>query len=127
VAGGQLERLLDGLEPADLGPAPGARALSTDPLLARVLFFCSLAFGCMTVGAPADHHLELARTACAVDDGDPRRRAAADVVLALLELVRGVPPGGLTAEGMAAVHLVATAAAIALTPDVPLPEELLKA
>ena len=35
IAGGQLERILAGDDPADLGPAPG-RPASVDPLLDRV-------------------------------------------------------------------------------------------
>ncbi len=72
IAGGQLERLLAGEEPADLGPAPGPPA--TAPALAadRAVTHCNAAISRAFVLADPTEPLALARLACDVpeDDGD---------------------------------------------------------
>ena len=74
VAGGQLERLLAGAEPRDLGPAPMTTAPGPGPLLERVHTLLVAAAGRLTAGYPADEYLELARLACELPDRSPGRR-----------------------------------------------------
>jgi hypothetical protein len=73
IAGGQLERLLEGEEPADMGPAPGPppapHALAADRAVAHLTAAISRAF----VRADAAEPLALARLACDVPDTDGDR------------------------------------------------------
>ena len=79
VAGGQLERLLAGLEPRDVGPAPMTTAPGPGPLLERVHTLLVAAAGRLTAGYPADEYLELARLACELPNDHPDADAAASV------------------------------------------------
>lgn len=122
VAGGQLERLLVGLEPLDLGPPPGAPAAGSGPLLERVHTLLVAAAARLTAGYPADEYLELARLACELPAGHPGGEAAASV-RALLDrhsryLATNPSRRGPRVPG---IHLIFVAAAIARTPDLPLP------
>jgi predicted TIM-barrel fold metal-dependent hydrolase len=123
IAGGQLERVLDGREPADAGPAPGgARAL--DPLLERVVAHLIAAMGRAFARTDPDEAVALARLSCAVGDEHPH----APVFAAVLELLdhyaehrdvpnspgRPMPPAG---------RFLVTALAVARTPDVALPPQ----
>ena len=124
VAGGQLERLLDGEAPVDLGPAPGAEASRPDPLLERVYAFLLTALGQMFQGLEPTETLALAALACEVGDDAPQA-AVCRSVLALLEereLWKSDGPGR-PSRLTPGIHLVVAAAVVARTPDVPLPPE----
>ena len=122
VAGGQLERLLAGLEPVDLGPAPSVPAPAPGPLLERVHTLLVAAAARLTAGYPADEYLELARLACELPAGHPDA-AVAGSVRALLDrhgryLATDPPQRGPRVPG---IHLIFVAAAVARTPNLPLP------
>jgi uncharacterized protein len=120
VAGGQLERLLAGADPRDLGPAPATTVPGPGPLLERVHTLLVAAAGRMTAGYPADEYLELARLACEL----PTDHQDADAAASVRELLdrhaaytatdpprRGPRPPG--------VHMIFVAAAVARLPVVP--------
>ena len=121
VAGGQLERVLNGSGPADAGPPPG-RAVALDPLLERVVTHLVAAMARAFARTDPSESLALARLSCAVGEDAEH----ADVFSAVLELLdhfeehkhvpatdgRPFPPAG---------RFVVTALAVARTPDVPLP------
>ena len=123
VAGGQLERLLAGREPRDLGPAPMTTAPAPGPLLERVHTLLVAAAGRLTAGYSADEYLELARLACGLPDDHPDA-AAAGSVRELLDryavyTASDPPRRGPRTPG---VHLIFVAAAVARTRVLPLPE-----
>ena len=123
VAGAQLERLVDGAPPLDLGPPPGPPAAPLDLLLERVCSLLHTAVGLMLSGDDGSEYLSLARLACEVGEDAPQAPACRSV-LALLDrherFVLGVAPGAPVYQGM---HLVITALAVARTPGVALPPE----
>jgi hypothetical protein len=122
VAGGQLERLLAGLEPLDIGPAPASPAAGPGPLLERVHTFLVAAAARLTAGYPADEYLELARLACELPSEHPDA-AVAGSVRELLDrhaaYVATDPPG--RGPRVPGIHLIFVAAAVARTPGLPLP------
>ena len=71
VCGAQLERLLAGEEPLDLGPAPGAPERPSDLILERVYLYLMVTLGRLIVGAPAEDAVGLARLACEVEEDGP--------------------------------------------------------
>jgi hypothetical protein len=79
VAGGQLERLLAGAEPRDVGPAPMTTVPGPGPLLERVHTLLVAAAARLTGGYPADEFLELARRACELPADHPDSDVAASV------------------------------------------------
>jgi predicted TIM-barrel fold metal-dependent hydrolase len=124
LAGGQALRLLEGHEPLDLGPPAGIESLSRDPLLERVYSFLLAAIGQMFNGADARESLALARLACDVDEHVPHGPVY-ESILSLLDAHEAYVPGA--ADGRPrrlapGVHLIVVAAALARTPDVPLPD-----
>jgi hypothetical protein len=122
IAGGQMERLLEGEPAADAGPAP-RKVAPLDPHLERVVAHLVSAMGRAFARADPEEPIALARLACAVGEDEP----CSPVCSAVLELLdiyeahkhepptdgRPFPPAG---------RLVVTALALARTPDVPLPE-----
>jgi uncharacterized protein len=124
VLGAQARRLAERADPLDLGPAPGIESLSRDPLLERVYSFLLSAIGQMLAGVEPTETLALAALACDVGEGDPHG-AVHRAILALLDARAGYDPtGDGRPSGFApGLHLIVTAAAVARTPDVPLPEE----
>jgi hypothetical protein len=123
VAGGQLERLLAGAEPHDLGPAPMTPAPSPGPLLERVHALLVAAAARLTAGYPAGEYLELARLACELPGDHPDTPVAASV-RALLDrhaayLATNPPQRGPRVPG---IHLIFVAAAVARTPALPVPD-----
>jgi predicted TIM-barrel fold metal-dependent hydrolase len=121
IAGGQMQRVLAGEAPLDVGPAPGA-ARPIDPLLERVVSHTCQAVARMFVRADPSEAVALAKLACGVgQDGD--RAGSFAAVLNLLELyeehVRPVPEGQRIHP---AARLLIAAASFARTPDVPLPD-----
>jgi predicted TIM-barrel fold metal-dependent hydrolase len=120
VAGGQLERVLAGEEPADGGPPPN-RVLPLDPHHDRVVTHLVSGLGRAFAGGDPDEPIALARLACAVGEDDPQAAHFASV-LRLLDLFAEhlAPP----VDGRplpAAARLLVAALAVARTPDVPVP------
>ena len=120
VAGGQLERLLAGAEPLDVGPAPMTTAPGPGPLLERVHTLLVAAAARLTGGYRADEFLELARFACELPSDHPDADAAASVRDLLdrhAAYVASDPPRrGPRPPG---VHMIFVAAAIARIPVLP--------
>jgi len=120
VAGTQIERLLAGEDALDLGPALGPGNLRNDPLLARVAYFVTCAFSAAIAHASSAEYIELARLACQVGAHAPQAPVCRSIQQ-LLELALQTPMGEAPMERFAHVHLLVVAAAIAVTPDVPVP------
>jgi predicted TIM-barrel fold metal-dependent hydrolase len=80
IAGGQLARIMDGEDPLDLGPAPGANAVGPRVIEAeRVVSYCASAMQIAFRGLDPTEPLGLARLAC--------RTGRDDEVGALLDYV----------------------------------------
>jgi hypothetical protein len=121
IAGAQLERILAGDDPADLGPAPlAARAI--DPLLERVVSHVNQTVARIFGRGDPEEPLALAKLACAVGEDGPHADVMA-AVLWLLELYEEhmVPPTD-SERFPPAVRLLVAATSVARTPDVPLPD-----
>jgi predicted TIM-barrel fold metal-dependent hydrolase len=120
IAGGQTERLLNGVEPADAGPAPLVpRPL--DPLLERVVSHTAQAVARTFGAGDPEESVALARLACAVGDDGPHAEVFA-AVLDLLDLYEAnlePPPEG--RRFPLALRLLLAACTVARTPDVPVP------
>jgi hypothetical protein len=122
LAGAQLERLLAGEEPADLGPPPSRQLSPPGPLLERVYTLLAAALGRMLEGRPGGELLELARLGCSVDQSAPEAPVLGSVADLLDRTQLHAETVGPFDGGRAAgFHLVAVAAAVARTPDVPVP------
>ena len=123
VAGGQLERLLTGEEPLDLGPAPMRPVPAPGPLLERIHSLLVAAAARLTAGYPADEYLELARLACELPPGHPDAPVAGSVRELLdrhaAHVASDPPRRGPRVPG---IHLIFVAAAVARLPGLPLPE-----
>lgn len=120
IAGGQLERLLDGKDPLDLGP-PVARARAAPSiLLERVNAMLLLGVSRMLLGDTGYEPLALARLACDIGVDNAPETPVCRSVLSLLKLQESSAREG---EGFAApgAGLVMLAANVTRTPDVPLP------
>jgi predicted TIM-barrel fold metal-dependent hydrolase len=117
IAGGQVERILGGDEPADLGPA--TRTLpALDVLLERTVSHLNQAISRTFGNGDPEEPVALAKLACAVGEDGPHADVFA-AVLGLIELYEehlepspGIPE---------AVRLLLAATTVARTPDVPLP------
>jgi predicted TIM-barrel fold metal-dependent hydrolase len=120
IAGGQLERLLDGKDPLDLGPPVGTGAGGPSILLERVNAMLLLGVSRMLLGDSGYEPLALARLACDIGVDDAPETQVCRSVLTLLELQERSSREG---EGFAApgASLVMLAANLTRTPDVPLP------
>ena len=121
VAGGQIERLVSGLDPADGGPPPG-EVRAVHPLAERVVTHLVAALGRMFAGGDPEEPVALARLACAVGEDDPRAAHFASV-LALLDLFAehlAPPEDGRPIP--AAARMLVAALVVARTPDVAVPE-----
>ncbi len=118
VASGQLERLIAGEDPLDLGPAPHPEGTRSDPLLDRVNYFLVAAFATALAGGSPLEFIDLARLSCLVGDGAPQAAHCASI-LQLLDLALAQPMGETIPERIAHIHLLVTACSIAATPDVP--------
>jgi uncharacterized protein len=120
VAGGQLERLLAGEEPADGGLPPNV----THPLDVhheRVYTHLISGLGRAFGGGDPSEPIALARLACAVGEDDPQAEHFASV-LRLLDLFAehlAPPPDGRPIP--LAGRLLVAALTVARTPDVPVP------
>ena len=120
VMGAQLERLLAGDEPLDLGPCPGARP-GVHPLLERVVAHLTAALGRLFGRADATEPLALARLACDVPPGVDHAElfATLKALFAAYEAMDGPPlPGRAFPE---ALRVLVAALCFAATPQAPLP------
>ena len=121
VAGGQLERLLAGAGPLDLGPAPMRSAAAPGPLVERVDARLVAAAARPTAGYPAEEYRQLARLACRLPVGH-RDILVVRSVRELLDrhaqcIATDPPHRGPRVPG---IHLIFAAAA-ARTPELPVP------
>ncbi|MDQ3647139.1 MAG: amidohydrolase family protein [Actinomycetota bacterium] len=120
IAGGQTRRLLDGLEPLDLGPAVEA-VPERDLLLDRVGTFLTYALGQALQGVHPTEAIDLARLACEVGDETPQA-AVCRAVLALLENTEDLPPDpDRPSRFMPVLPRLVLAGLVVRTPDVALP------
>jgi hypothetical protein len=128
IAGEQVARLVAGEDPLDLGPAPGGETVVRDLLLERVAGYLQTAIGRMLIREGSEEYLALARLACEVGDDAPQAPVCRSV-LALLERFDHFSESGKAIDSAGGgqrfpgLHLIVTAALVAITPDVPLPEE----
>jgi predicted TIM-barrel fold metal-dependent hydrolase len=120
LAGGQLERLLAGEEPLDLGPALDG-APGRDLLLDRVWTFLTYATGQALQGVHPTEAIDLARLACEVGDDAPEAPVC-EAVLALLEDTENLPPDpDRPSRFKPVLPRLVLAGLLVRTPDVPLP------
>jgi hypothetical protein len=120
VTGGQLERLLAGEEPLEIGSPPGP-APQRPPLLDRVFALLVAALSRMLEGTAADSLVQLARLGCQADV-QGREAAALEAIAELLDRQqRYAETVGLDGRRAAGFHLVLAAAAVAAAPLAPLP------
>jgi predicted TIM-barrel fold metal-dependent hydrolase len=124
IAGGQLARLVAGEEPADMGPAPGPSPRPADPLLDRLYTFLVSALGQMFNGVDPAETLALAALACEVGDDAPQAPVCRSI-LGLLETRARYRSDGQARPPRFApgIQFIVVAAALARTPDAPLPPE----
>jgi predicted TIM-barrel fold metal-dependent hydrolase len=123
VAGGQALRIVNGEEPLDLGPPPGAAGLPQDPLLERVYSFLLSAIGQAFNGVEPAETLALVRLACEVGDEAPQAGVCRWIVELLDARDDYSPEGdGRPARFAPGLHFLVAALGIVRTPDVPLPE-----
>jgi uncharacterized protein len=123
ILGVQARRLVEREQPLDLGPPPGTDSLSRDPLLERVYSFLLSAIGQMFAGVEPQETLALAALACDVADTAPHAPVYTAIMSLLEARERYDPTGDGRPAGFApGIHLIIVAAALARTPDVPLPE-----
>ena len=122
LVGGQALRLVNGEDPIDLGPPPGIESLSRDPLLERVYSYLLSAIGQMFRGVDPEETLALARLGCDVGDDAPHT-AVHESIVSLLDARASyrADDDGRPSRFAPGVHLIIIAAALARTPDVPLP------
>jgi len=123
VAGAQLERLLAGEAPLDLGRAPGAARLRANILLERVCSLLHTAIGMMLRGDDGAEYLALARLACEVGDDAPEAEVCRSVLALLDRHERYAPTRPADEHPYPGLHLVVTALCVARTPNVALPPE----
>jgi predicted TIM-barrel fold metal-dependent hydrolase len=130
VCGTQLERLLAGEEPLDLGPAPGPSQLPSDLLLERVSLYVMAALARLIVGVAAEDVIGLARLACNVE-GDAPQAPTCEKIAALIDLqIRAfaeVSAEELATPSTQRLSLLAPlllGATLATTPSVPVPADL---
>ena len=120
VFGGQIERLVSGQDPLDLGPPPGPPP-PLDLLLERVVAHLTTAFGRVFAGGDPAESLALARLAAGTGDEHPQADVFASILwlLDLLDEHMAPPPPG-RAFPLAGYFLVC-ALVLARTPRAVLP------
>ncbi len=125
LMGGQVQRLLAGEEPLDQGPPVGSGAIPHDAVMERAYAFLLTSLGQMFAGVDPVENLALASLACAVDDDEPQAHLCRWIV-SLIDRRADYVPGGPERPPRFApgLPMLALAAALARTPDVPLPEKL---
>jgi predicted TIM-barrel fold metal-dependent hydrolase len=120
VTGGQLERLLAGEEPLDLGPAPRT-VVCRPPLLERVFTVLVAALSRMLTGVSAAGLIELARLGCQADADADEAATLRSLDELLARQQRYAATTTLDGRRSAGFHLVLAAAAVAAAPHAPLP------
>jgi uncharacterized protein len=122
VLGRQIQRLLAGEEPLDLGPALGTHMVESDLLLERVATSLVFGMGGAFAGVTplASEAIALARLACEVGDEAPEAEVCRSV-LAALEVVEHLGGVEELRRGQPALGALLLALCIARTPDAPLP------
>ncbi len=118
ISGGQIERILNGEDPADLGSAPGPSG-ALDPGMERVCSHLLTAVGRAMAESDPSESVALARLACDLE-GDCAE--AGGEVIRLLDLaaeLHGPPPPG--RRFPPSMWLVILALTVARTPHVALP------
>jgi predicted TIM-barrel fold metal-dependent hydrolase len=120
VAGGQLDRLLAGEEPADAGPAP-RRTVAIDPHAERVVSHLIAALGRSFGGESPEESVALARLACAVGAEDPQAEHFASVLALLDRYDEHLAPPEDGRPFPVANRLLVAALAVARTPAVRVP------
>lgn len=125
ILGEQLQRLIDGEDPLDLGPPPGPRAEPQPILLERITSMLILAVGRLLLGDSGHEPLSLARLACDVGSEDAPEAPVCRNVLKLLDRQEramnwSVDGGGVM--GYAGAGIVMLAANVSRAPSVSLPE-----
>jgi predicted TIM-barrel fold metal-dependent hydrolase len=121
IAGAQLERLLDGDEPIDAGPPPGAPP-ALDPLLERVVSHLNQAVARTFDHGDPEEPVALTRLACAVGEDGPHAELMGAVLGLLDQYENGLAPAPAGGRYPEALRLLVAATSIARTPDVPLPD-----
>ena len=131
VCGMQLERLLAGEEPLDVGPAPGEPHLPSDLILERVYLYLMAGLARLIVGADAEDVIGLGRLSCKVDEDSPQA-STCETIAALIDFqarsVAEMSPEDLATPSTQRLGLLAPlllGATLAATPSVPAPRELL--
>jgi hypothetical protein len=116
IVGGQLERILEGEAPADLGPAPGNRHIVRGTNAERVVAHLYGAVNRAYVDADPTEPLALAQLACEVpaDVDEAPALAAASELIALATTAQAEDLGRRTVLGASVA-----AAVLAATPGVP--------
>jgi hypothetical protein len=121
VLGGQGTRLVDGLDPLDLGPPPAEEAREVGPFLEAASTNLLAALEAMQRGLAPEVPLQVARHACDVPSDDPDAPVLASVLL-LLDLYEEhrerLPRRNTFTPGW---DLVSAAAVVARTPAAPVP------
>lgn len=127
IAGAQLERVLSGEPPLDLGPPPGAPHLARDLILERVYLYLTVALGRLIVEAPAEEVVALARLGCQVEQDAPQAeicRTMGELIDLQAEAAAGASAEELatpSTQRLAMLTPLLLAAALAATPSVPAP------
>jgi predicted TIM-barrel fold metal-dependent hydrolase len=124
VAGGQLERLVAGEEPLDLGGPPGTPPV-LHPLLERVMTHLVATLGRMFVRGDYSETLALSRLACAVGEESPVHDVCSAVLYLIDEFEANLTPPTDDRPIPPAARLLVAALFVARTPDVvlgPLPD-----
>lgn len=122
MMGGQLERLLAGEKPLDLGPARGAGAIESDLLLDRVHNNLVNATGRVISGKSGEEPIALAKLACDVGAEAPQLPTC-EAVLELLHLHDLVMEDlGREVPIFTDLHYLVAATCLARTPAAPLPQ-----
>jgi predicted TIM-barrel fold metal-dependent hydrolase len=122
VLGGQLERLLAGEPPLDLGSPNGNGAVKVDLLLERVGSFLVFSVGPAFGGVPplVAEGLALARLACEVGDEAPQAEVCR-AVLGLLDEFDRMGGAETARRGTTQLGLIILALSVARTASVPIP------
>lgn len=121
IAGAQLERVLAGEDLADAGPPPGA-ARALHPLLERLVGHLNAAIARSLGPGEPEESVALSRLACAVGEDGPHAAVFAAVLELLDTYDAHLAPARDGHPIPDAVRFLVQAAAVARTPDVPLPD-----